>query len=73
MLEGDFEIEGRKTGDKYGFEWKDDGWEFSQDGKILGFCEKNGDEGCTGGGAHYTIGFTSYMLCTGSINSGFDD
>ncbi|TXC05524.1 hypothetical protein FocTR4_00009548 [Fusarium oxysporum f. sp. cubense] len=56
---------------EYGFNWNGEGWEFSQNSEILGFCTKNDDEGCTKTGVNYSLGFFSHMLCTGSINSGF--
>ncbi|KAF5539096.1 hypothetical protein FPHYL_12358 [Fusarium phyllophilum] len=71
LIEGFFEIRGKKTKDQYGFNWNGEGWEFSQNSEILGFCTKNDDEGCTKTGVNYSLGFFSHMLCTGSINSGF--
>jgi hypothetical protein len=71
LIEGFFEIRGMKTEDQYGFNWNGEGWEFSQNSEILGFCTKNDDEGCTKTGVNYSLGFFSRMLCTGSINSGF--
>ena len=71
LIEGFFEIRGKKTEDQYGFNWNGEGWEFSQNSEILGFCTKNDDEGCTKTGVNYSLGFFSHMLCTGSINSGF--
>ncbi|KAK2673963.1 hypothetical protein RAB80_011506 [Fusarium oxysporum f. sp. vasinfectum] len=71
QFEGFFEIRGLKTEDQYGFNWNGEGWEFSQNSEILGFCTKNDDEGCTKTGVNYSLGFFSHMLCTGSINSGF--
>ncbi|KAH7199354.1 hypothetical protein NOF04DRAFT_1398052 [Fusarium oxysporum II5] len=71
LIEGFFEIRGLKTEDQYGFNWNGEGWEFSQNSEILGFCTKNDDEGCTKTGVNYSLGFFSHMLCTGSINSGF--
>ncbi|KAF5650750.1 hypothetical protein F52700_292 [Fusarium sp. NRRL 52700] len=71
LVEGFFEIRGKKTEDQYGFNWNGEGWEFSQNSEILGFCTKNDDEGCTKTGVNYSLGFFSHMLCTGSINSGF--
>lgn len=73
FTEGFFEIKGLKTDDQYGFNWNGDGWEFSQNSEVLGFCELNDDEGCTSTGVNYSLGFFSRMLCTGSINSGFDN
>jgi hypothetical protein len=73
LTEEFFEIKGLKTGDQYGFNWNGEGWEFSQNSEILGFCEKNDDEGCTSTGVNYSLGFFSTMKCTGSINSGFDN
>ncbi|KAF5980591.1 hypothetical protein FCOIX_4732 [Fusarium coicis] len=71
LIEGFFEIRGKKTEDQYGFNWKGEGWEFSQNSEILGFCTKNDDEGCTKTGVNYSPGFFSHVLCTGYINSGF--
>ena len=57
----------------YKFHWVGDGWEFSEGDQLLGFCEENDDEGCSNTGVNYSIGFFSNMLCTGSIETGFDD
>ncbi|KAF4454794.1 hypothetical protein FALBO_15764 [Fusarium albosuccineum] len=71
LTENFWEIKGKKTGNQYGFNWNGEGWEFSENSQILGFCTRNDDEGCTKTGVNYSLGFFSHMLCTGSINSGF--
>ncbi|KAF5703415.1 hypothetical protein FMUND_12997 [Fusarium mundagurra] len=55
LIEGFFEIRGKKTEDQYGFNWNGEGWEFSQNSEILGFCTKNDDEGCTKTGPYWAL------------------